>query len=201
MRRAPIALCLMLAAFGHLAACDRNTEAFAPGEEPRPPDLARIFPESDPSAVRPGGAAPPMPAASPRGNLEPAPAPAPAQLAQAQPTAGDTISGTIRLDPALEGSVPPGALLFVIARGAGVAAGPPMAVLRVPDPQFPMSFEIGPGNVMVPGMRFSGDIDLLARVDGDGNAMTKLPGDLSGQTREPHRPGATGVSIVLDQKL
>jgi hypothetical protein len=76
-----------------------------------------------------------------------------------------------------------------------------MAVLRIPNPTFPLKFEIGPQNVMMPSMRFQGDIEITARVDGDGNAMTKLPGDLSGQTGKPETPGATGVRIVLDQKL
>jgi hypothetical protein len=92
-------------------------------------------------------------------------------------------------------------MLFVIARAAGVRAGPPMAVLRVPSPSFPMEFEIGPANVMIPSMRFQGDIGITARLDSDGNAMTKLPGDLEGATAESHQPGARGVVIVLDQKL
>jgi hypothetical protein len=92
-------------------------------------------------------------------------------------------------------------MLFIIARAAGVRGGPPMAVLRVPSPRFPMDFEIGPANVMIPSMRFEGDIGITARLDSDGNAMTKLPGDLEGATRESHRPGDTGVAIVLDQKL
>ena len=49
-----------------LVACDRNTEPFVEGEQPRSPDLARIFPESDPSARRPG-VGPPIPAAPRRG--------------------------------------------------------------------------------------------------------------------------------------
>ncbi len=76
-----------------------------------------------------------------------------------------------------------------------------MAVIRIPSPSFPLQFEIGPQNVMIPSMRFQGEIEITARVDGDGNAMTKLRGDLSGQTGTPESPGATGVRIVLDRKL
>lgn len=196
---------LFIAACFLSTSCDRNTEAFVPGEKPSAPDLARIFPDSDPSAERAGAGAPVMPPNAPqRGNLQP-PAPAPVQQAQAASqasgAAGATISGTISVSLPLQGSVPPGGMLFVIARSAGVTRGPPLAVLRVPAPSFPLAFEIGPQNVMIPQMRFEGDIDITARVDGDGNAMTKLPGDLSGQTAKPNQPGATGVSIVLDQKL
>jgi len=190
------ALVLLIASSWLLtAACDRNTEAFVAGEKPRTPDLARIFPESDPSATRPDAGAPSMPSSPQRGNVQQAQVQAPGQ------GAGGTISGTITVDASLQSSVPSGGLLFVIARAAGASGGPPMAVLRIADPRFPLDFEIGPKNVMIPRMRFEGDIDITARVDGDGNAMTRLPGDLSGQTREPNRPGATGVAIVLDQKL
>ena len=199
MRRIWIAA-LVLAWVAPLAACDRNTEAFVEGEKPRSPDLARIFPESDPSAKRPG-LAPPVPAAPQRG-AAPFQPQAPQPPFQPQPSGGgDTISGIISVAPELQESVPAQGLLFVIARATGVRAGPPMAVLRIPNPSFPLPFEIGPQNVMIPSMRFQGDIDITVRVDGDGNAMSKLPGDLSGQTRKPETPGTTGVRIVLDQKL
>lgn len=187
-----------------LAGCDRNTEDFVEGEKPRSPDLARIFPEQDPSASPPG-TAPQMPAAPSRGAppvRAQAPSPGAASASGSASTAsGDTISGTISVAPELAGSLPAQGMLFVIARAAGVSAGPPMAVLRIPSPHFPLAFEIGPANVMIPSMRFQGDIQITARLDGDGNAMTRAPGDVSGATREPHRPGAKDVSIVLDEQL
>jgi hypothetical protein len=54
---------------------------------------------------------------------------------------------------------------------------------------------------MIRAMPFVGPIHLSARLDSDGNAMTKLPGDLSGAAPEPHQPGDRGVSIVIDQVL
>ena len=92
-------------------------------------------------------------------------------------------------------------MLFVIARPAGVTAGPPLAVLRIPAPRFPVAFEIGPANVMIPSMRFQGDIGITVRLDSDGNAMTKLPGDLEGTSKDFHQPGASGVEIVLETRL
>jgi hypothetical protein len=210
-----VSLVLLLVALP-LAACDRNTEDFVEGEQPRQPDLARIFPDSQ-AGPRPGVGAPnppggALPMGQPmgqRGNVPPAASPGPAPgtgprgapPVAAQSGAGATISGTISIPPELAGGADGKAMLFVIARPFGVNVGPPMAVLRVPAPQFPFSFEIGPQNVMIPSMRFEGDIGITARLDGDGNAMTKLPGDLSGATDAPLRPGATDVSIVLDQKL
>ena len=66
---------------------------------------------------------------------------------------------------------------------------------------FPVSFEIGPDNAMVPNLRFEGEIQISARLDSDGNAFTKLPGDLSGAARSSHAPGASGVDILLDTRL
>ncbi len=197
-----------------LAGCDRNTEDFVEGEKPRSPDLARIFPEQDPSASRPG-AAPQMPAAPSRGAppvRTQAPSPPSAASASASASAsaasassasasGETISGTISVAPELAGSLPAQGMLFVIARAGRRERRAALAVLRIPSPHFPLAFEIGPANVMIPSMRFQGDIQITARLDGDGNAMTRAPGDVSGATREPHRPGAKAVSIVLDEKL
>jgi len=180
--------------------CDRNTERFVEGEQPRPPDLARIFPESEGAPM--GGGAPPM-AGAQRAGMPPAASPAPPAQRPAAPVAaaGASISGTIRVAPELEASLPAQGMLFVVARPFGVNAGPPMAVLRIPSPHFPVSFEIGPEQVMIPSMRFEGNIGISARLDGDGNAMTRQPGDVQGATSEPLQPGASGVTIVLDQKL
>lgn len=188
------------------AACDRNTEAFVEGEKPRAPDLARIFPQSDPSEAG-RGVESPLPAAPQRG-VPPSVAPragSGSSLGSGSSFGSGSkemnISGTIRVSGALEGSVPAQGMLFVIARPAGVTAGPPLAVLRIPAPRFPVAFEIGPANVMIPSMRFQGDIGITVRLDSDGNAMTKLPGDLEGTSKDFHKPGASGVEIVLETRL
>jgi hypothetical protein len=88
----------------------------------------------------------------------------------------------------------------VIARPEGAVGGPPLAVLRIPDPEFPVEFEIGPGDVMIPSMRFEGPIALSARLDSDGNAMTRAATDLSSAAAPPTLPGTTAVVLVLAQK-
>ena len=82
-----------------------------------------------------------------------------------------------------------------------MAGGPPLAVLRIAAPSFPVDFEIGPGDVMIPSMRFEGEIELSARLDSDGNAMTRLAGDLTGAASSAHAPGASGVDILLDTRI
>jgi hypothetical protein len=179
-------LCRSLAAGTLLlvVACDRNLEPFDPTEEPRPPDLAKIFP---PGADRAAEQAPAgMPVPPQRG--------APPVGASAAP-----VRGTLRLAPELEGSVPSGAVLFLIARSTG--AGPPLAVQRIPEPRFPLDFEIGPDDRMIQQLPFAGPLRLSARVDGDGNATSREPGDLVGASSEEVEPGDSGIVITIDQAL
>jgi hypothetical protein len=111
----------------------------------------------------------------------------------------EPIQGTISLAPELEGRVPAGAILFLIARrGEG---GPPLAVQRIPEPRLPLEFSIGPADRMIEQMPFEGPLRLTARLDADGNAMTRLAGDLQGAAPGDYQPGASGVSIVIDQPL
>ena len=170
-------------------ACDRNLEPFDPAEEPRQPDLSKIFPagaEAAPAAPEPSLELPPPP-------LPPA---APDELAAGS---GEPIRGTLRLAPELEGAQPSGAVLFLIARTA--QPGPPLAVKRIEAPRFPLEFEIGPADRMLESVPFAGAVLLSARLDTDGNATSRTPGDLLGAAGQPVSPGATGVEIVLDQKL
>jgi cytochrome c-type biogenesis protein CcmH len=179
-----------LLAVAALAACDRKLEPFDPAEEPRQPDLSKIFPEGAEAApIAPEGGSielPPPPVAE-RG--------APPLAAES----GQPIQGTLRLAAELENARPAGAVVFLIARTA--AAGPPLAVKRIEAPRFPLEFEIGPADRMLATMPFAGTIQLSARLDSDGNATSRTPGDLMGVAPQAVSPGASGVEIVLDQKL
>ncbi len=88
-------------------------------------------------------------------------------------------------------------VLFVIARSS--AGGPPLAVKRLPVGPFPLAFEIGPADVMMAGRPFSGPISLTARVDRDGNPLTRDPGDPSAALSAPVEPGATDVDLRLEK--
>ena len=70
---------------------------------------------------------------------------------------------------------------------------------RIPSPRFPLDFELGPDDRMIQAMPFAGPLTLSARVDSDGNAMSRTPGDLSGQAAGPIEPGASGIELVIDQ--
>lgn len=177
-------LALLLVALA--TACDRNIEPYDPDEQVAKPDLSKIFPEG---AERSGDAQA-MRLASPEAAAPVAPAPR---------GGGEPLTGTVRLAPDLEGRVPAGAVLFLIARtGAG---GPPTAVRRIADPSFPLEFEIGPHDRMLEAMPFEGPFELTARVDADRNAMTRNPGDLQGEADGSFAPGADRIEIVIDEVL
>ena len=74
----------------------------------------------------------------------------------------------------------PGAVLFVMLRVAGREGGPPLAVQRLP-PRLPVSFTIGEADAMVPGTPLVGELDVVVRLDQDGNATTREAGDLEGR--------------------
>ena len=192
-----------------LAGCDRNIEPYQPGEEAKAPDLARIFPApagAVGSAEGQGDAGDDL-GQVPRGAVPPSRAEANGSgpgaaggSAVAASGASDPITGEIVLPAELAMARPDGGVLFVIARPKGARGGPPLAVLRIPSPDFPLAFSIGPKNVMIPTMQFAGEISLSARLDADGNAMTRGAGDISSAVIESLEPGATGVTLTLSER-
>lgn len=187
--RTPAASWLALATL--VLGCDRSIEPFDPDEKVEQPDLVRIFPEGAKRvadrerADGPMGDAPPTPV----GGRGAAPV-----SAEAAP-----IQGTLLLAPELEGSVPSGGVLFLVARRP--EGGPPVAVQRIVQPRFPLPFELGPEHRMIEAIPFEGPLLLSARVDGDGNATSREPGDLQGSLAEPVAPGDRDVTIRIDEKL
>jgi cytochrome c-type biogenesis protein CcmH len=127
------------------------------------------------------------------------------QPASAAPNAAATsssaqISGKITIDPKLKGSVDPNAALFIIARPAGGAAGPPLAVKKIDKPIFPLSYTLGQENVMMQGTPFTGKINLAVRLDKDGNPTTRGAGDMTGDyKRNPVDVGTKNADIIIDQ--
>ena len=117
------------------------------------------------------------------------PAPAPA---------GPVIAGTVELDPRHAGRTGGSAVLYIVARPAGGGGGPPLAVKRIAAPTFPVSFSLGPGDVMMPGTAFEGPLNLTARLDGDGDPLTRKPGEPAGAYEgNPVKPGDRNVILKL----
>lgn len=114
---------------------------------------------------------------------------------------GQKISGSIRLAPELADKLPSSGVLFLYARPAGIDKGPPLASAKLELGTFPMAFELSDANVMMKGTPFQGNLSLSARIDGDQNAMTKQPGDLTGALSAPVQVGSSAVELVIDTVL
>lgn len=182
-----LAACVLAAGSGGVG-CDRNVEPFDPNEEPAQPDLSRIFPAG---AQREEAPPPGLPPAPGRG--------APPLASEAGVPSGPPIRGTVTVASELAARVPQGAVLFLIARRDGV--GPPLAVERIAQPSFPLEFSLGPEDRMIQTLPFAGEMQISARLDADGDAMSRQPGDLEGRAPLAVAPGASGVAVVLDSVL
>jgi tetratricopeptide (TPR) repeat protein len=123
---------------------------------------------------------------------------APAASAAPAGDPGRRVAGTIELDPALAGQVPTGAALFITVREARVERGPPAAVKRLEVTTFPLRFELGDGDSMA-GEPLPDPLRIEARIDGDGNAMTRDPNDPTA-LEDGVRRGATGLRLVLRRR-
>jgi tetratricopeptide (TPR) repeat protein len=113
-----------------------------------------------------------------------------------------TVSGSVSVDNSFKTKLDASAALFIIARSAQSAGGPPLAVKKIERPKFPVRYTLDQENVMVPGVSFSGKIVVSARLDKDGNAATRQAGDLVGEYKNnPIEVGAQNVDIVIDKTM
>jgi cytochrome c-type biogenesis protein CcmH len=109
------------------------------------------------------------------------------------------LAGRVTIDPSLAEKAGPTDVLFVIVRRPG-GMPRPIAVKQIKGPQFPVSFEITNADVMVQGSELRGMVDVVARLDKDGNAGPPQPGDLEGQfAKNPTLPGARDIEIVINK--
>jgi cytochrome c-type biogenesis protein CcmH len=108
------------------------------------------------------------------------------------------IAGQVQISPALTDQVRPTDVLFVIVRRPG-GTPRPVAAKRIENPKFPVPFEITNADVMVQGAELRGMVDVLARLDRDGQAGPAQPGDIEGRyAKNPTLPGGRDLEIVLD---
>lgn len=108
------------------------------------------------------------------------------------------VSGTLQIDPAAQATLKGTETLYLSVADPARPGGPPVAANRVAL-TFPQAFELTTDHIRaMPGAGSSVPerVDLKARVDLDGNAMTKEPGTpqaiVAGVTR-----GQTGVIVTL----
>jgi hypothetical protein len=129
--------------------------------------------------------------------------PARVASAPAMPTAVQT-TGASATGKALTGQIilasgqtaPNVGVIFIYARHPGQTSGPPVAVKRISQPNLPLVFSLGPADQMIKGMPFPELLDLSARWDLDGNAMTKGPEDLRA-SQAGIAAGSGGIELQL----
>lgn len=161
-------------------------EAIAAGQKEFPEDkevLANVFAQISSAADAPT-------ASAPDDHPEVAVA-APAS----SPSAGSSSSVVVVIDLPKGVTVPANAILFVIAREAGFETGPPIAVKRVAAVNFPITVTLSEKDSMA-GESLPGLIRIDARIDSDGDAMSKNPKDPAA-SEDNVRPGGGQVLLVL----
>ena len=89
-----------------------------------------------------------------------------------------TPTGTPGVRITLDSASPARGTIFVIARAAGVTAGPPVAVKRIDATSFPTTLELTSADSMM-GQPLPATMRIEARLDSDGNATTKTPSEPS----------------------
>lgn len=113
------------------------------------------------------------------------------------------LSGTIALDPSLgKDAVRSEDILFIMARKSqdGGRAGQLIAVKKLTGLSFdalPAQFEIGPENTMMQGVPFEGPFVVYARLDRDGDPMTKTDEDLYASVPSAVSNGAQNLQMTL----
>jgi hypothetical protein len=105
------------------------------------------------------------------------------------------LAGVVDVDPLLAAEVAPGAIVFITVREAGFGAGPPMAVKRLVAASFPLRFEITAADSMT-GEAIPDEVLLEARIDPDGDPMTRSPTDPRARLDDV-KAGSGEVRLVL----
>ncbi len=95
----------------------------------------------------------------------------------AAPAQREAVHITLNVDRSSQ--YPSAAVIFVIARPAGMTAGPPAAVKRLPLGTFPMTVDLSSADSMM-GQALPAKMRIEARIDSDGDPMTHDPKDPAG---------------------
>lgn len=119
------------------------------------------------------------------------------------PAAGDAgVTVRVRLADALRDGAGPQDAVFVFARRAGTADGPPLAVARTTVAALPAEITLTDADAMRPQARLSqaGEVVVTARVSRGGDA-TPQRGDLEGRSGRIAVDGGAPVDVVIDRRI
>jgi putative ABC transport system substrate-binding protein len=108
-----------------------------------------------------------------------------------------SISGTVTVAPAAKGRLPKEPLLIISVSKTPDPKKAPIAVKRVPAPEFPYRYTLGEEDITLDGSRLEGKLYVTARVE-PGDGSTAPSGALEGvYPRNPVSVGAKGVDIAI----
>jgi hypothetical protein len=108
---------------------------------------------------------------------------------------GESIRGEVIL--ARNVVIREGFWLFIAARTAD--GGPPVAVKRMPAPEFPYKFTLSKNDSMMGGQGFEGELEITVRLDQDGDPMSRQKGDFFGTYRA--KVGDQNLQAKIDQEV
>jgi hypothetical protein len=114
------------------------------------------------------------------------------------------VYGEISLDPSLVGSVKQGSVLFVVVRRY-VEGGKGMLIAatkqaNITKDSFPLKYVVKQQDAMM-GAPLVGKVTVSARVDQDGDAISKQPGDLIAEPGAPVMVGENPVKLTISKAL
>ncbi len=109
------------------------------------------------------------------------------------------ISGTITIAPGLRAKAPQeNAVLFIIAKSKG---GVPIAVRRIVNPEFPVSFSLTAEDLLLPAAHPEPPFLLQVQMNSRGDVGAPVRGDLEGTLADPVYPGKRDVHILIDRQI
>lgn len=89
----------------------------------------------------------------------------------------------------------PNMVMFVTALNTG---GVPVAVKKFVNPAFPLDWEMGPEDMILPGRDWEGTLSVRVTVNSHGKVGEVKGGDLVGEHRHPVHSGDSSVDVVID---
>ena len=199
---------ILIAMIGSGLACAKESAPAAPTPQPSGAASLPAHAASQPvhAASQPVHAASqPGHAASQPGHAAPQPGQAGWQpgIAPAMGPSDAPVSGLVKLAEGVPAdAVKPTDVLFIMARKIipGAQPGQLVAVQRQANIVLPMRYQLSAKDLMMPGMPFAGPFDIQARLDRDGDPMTKGDTDLYFTAPGPVAGGSEGVHLMLGPK-
>lgn len=213
--------CRVLRSLSVIFAMSALTGVWSLGESIGDLSVAHAYPNAQPNAPampKPMSKAPPssMPTARPssmpssrpsvpRGqNPGVHPSSQPSAGGQGQANAAGFIFGEINIDDSLKAKVKAGSVLFVIVRRF-VPQGQGMLIAAtklsgITADSFPLRYVVKQSDAMM-GAPLNGRVTVSARIDQDGDAISKQPGDIIGKASQAVIVGINPVAFKLDSAL